>query len=579
MDRHATIELEPERLPLHKGVGPHPERRLDITADVARFEQAARHHLARGQSEVRLALDGDRAADTPGEAESRHIGIVRRLDEAWMVAAHRDHEVAGMLASEPEEEREAASEPAVLREQPRVVRQSRLDRDQPLDRRKARLDCQLDVHQRRCRCRWQRCLRHAQDPDLEAAIQQHVEQRLRVDQRERRELDAGRKPVAPPLHRERRTQRAQERHRVIRHGRRVAHRRHERELWHPIDRRHHQAAIVAEATRKSRDEEVGRSADRNAEYEEHEERRFAVRDAVTAERHETLAANLDEDEAVVSAFVAGLQHATRHLHAAAVVADGKAAQPELPFGDFRQSRERHREREVIHADRQASELHAAVQQDGKPRGIATDPPHADLLDGHRPERALDREPDLVALLTTDLEPQPAYVSRTNAELRVHRRLVTGGARACQKRSRNGIGLRRAQRNSDMHDVTEHAEFHAQRTVHQTTDIQVQQRLQPAELKAIHVEQRFVATPAEMQAHASERERRIESVACWCAAAVVADREEGEAAADTSRTAGGLDPVGATAEAHDDLRILADAQFRQQHAYAVKPRRRRRRCIR
>ena len=131
----------------------------------------------------------------------------------------------------------------------------------------------------------------------------------------------------------------------------------------------------------------------------------------------------------------------------------------------------------------------------------------------------------------------------------------------------------------MHHVTEHAVLHVQRTAHQAADIQVQQRLEPAELKAIHVEQRFISTPADMQAHASERERRIEGVACRCVAAVVADREEGEAAADASRTAGGLDPISATAKAHDDLRILADAQFRQQHAYAVKPRSRSRLCIR
>ena len=62
-----------------------------------------------GEREVRLALDRQHVADRPVEAEPRDVGELRRLGEARVIAAEREHELA---LAEPDHEGEAAGQPA-----------------------------------------------------------------------------------------------------------------------------------------------------------------------------------------------------------------------------------------------------------------------------------------------------------------------------------------------------------------------------------------------------------------------------------------------------------------------------------
>src|SRR5690606_16336433 len=84
-DAGVHLDREAERIEVDDAVGAHDEvrpRRTELGGDL---EPAASHHGFRCQCEIRLALDDDRVADAPVEAEPRNDGVALAV-ERWVVA-------------------------------------------------------------------------------------------------------------------------------------------------------------------------------------------------------------------------------------------------------------------------------------------------------------------------------------------------------------------------------------------------------------------------------------------------------------------------------------------------------------
>ena len=99
----AELDLRPGRAEVRRGL-----------------EVAARHHRFGREGEVPTGLDHDGAADRPLDAEAGHFGVAVAV-EVGVVAAHREHELAGVGSLEPDDVGEPAGDPDVAVEQPRVV--------------------------------------------------------------------------------------------------------------------------------------------------------------------------------------------------------------------------------------------------------------------------------------------------------------------------------------------------------------------------------------------------------------------------------------------------------------------------
>ncbi len=130
-----------------------------------------------------------------------------------MVSAEREHELALFGPAEPGGERESAGEPDRREQQPRVVRELRLDEDDTLLRRDPGEQSELDRDERHLRP-GQRHPGQAEQRELEPVADLDGDDRDAVDERERREGQPGGEPERPALGGEERPQLLQLGHRV-----------------------------------------------------------------------------------------------------------------------------------------------------------------------------------------------------------------------------------------------------------------------------------------------------------------------------------------------------------------------------
>ncbi len=102
----------------------------------------------RREGEVRVALDGHEVVHRPRQRETRLLRVLGRRLERRVVAAEREHEVARVVAVEPQVESEAACEPARGRDHERVRAEHGRQAEEALLRFEDRLELELKVRER-----------------------------------------------------------------------------------------------------------------------------------------------------------------------------------------------------------------------------------------------------------------------------------------------------------------------------------------------------------------------------------------------------------------------------------------------
>ena len=401
-DRDADADVVVKRVPLDEEVRVRHERRVDARLVVGDLEASAGHHAAAGQREVRLALDDDRVADRPVEAETRHDRELERFHERGVVAAECEHE---LVPEEPHEEGEASGELAVAAQQPRVVGELRLHRQHALRGREPGLERQLD------RGELERAgpgvgrgnggPGDAHQADLDAAVQRGVHHGDRADEGERGEPNACRQPEAAPLREHRVAQPRQRAHRVVADA--VVDGGDQRESLDVDDLdRGHEVAVVAGAGAQPGDEQVRRAAEWRRQAGEHEQRGepalLVGRPRVRAHGGEGPAGGLHgERPGVVERRPGALDQATGHRHRAVLQSHGQAAQVEGPRPGLVELVERDLQTQLVCLDGERADLHAAIDEDfrssrvpaaGRRRHVR----EPDLVDGQRPEAAVQADP-------------------------------------------------------------------------------------------------------------------------------------------------------------------------------------------
>ena len=410
------------------------------------LEVAAGHQRFRREREVAAGLDDDVAADAPAQAEPRHLRVAVAV-EVGVVAAEGEHELAAVLALEPDDVGEAAGDLDVGVEQPRVVGELPLHPEHALRARESHEERELDRDERRLRPR-QRHAREAEQVDVEPVADLHSDDGDAVDEGEAGEGEPGGEPEGAALHREDLPERAQLRHRVAGRGGDV-----ER-----LDER-----VVAEARQVRRDDEPPVDAEAAADAGEEEGRRPAERPvhradgeeggellraddalAVAAVDRDPVHAEAAEQHAeVLDPLVGGLleqpagdrdaAHVGRHGEAGEVHRPARGAERVAVRGDVGDLQVVHRAGEPEHRHRAVHEHRHALDA-----ALRRERVEAHLLEVERAEAALDRDP-----------PRPRAVA--GAERDAHRRRAV-----LLHRERGGEGGLRRRRAAVAHDAARDA---------------------------------------------------------------------------------------------------------------------------
>ena len=194
----------------------------------------------------------------------------------------------------------------------------------------------------------------AEHADLDPAVERHVGDGRRLDERERREAHAGRQPQASPLRWHRGAELVERLHRIAHEP--AVDRGDQRVASDGGDvRGRDQPAVVAGAAAEPRHEQVRRPADHERQRDEDEQRRVRAgrvgRSPVGAHGGEALAGDLDVDDAgVVDRRPLALDEAAGERHRTGLQPDGQPAQVELPRRWGREPVERGDDAEVVDLD-------------------------------------------------------------------------------------------------------------------------------------------------------------------------------------------------------------------------------------
>ena len=391
-----------ERVEENDAVGTEDHLRPGRPETRRHLDAHAGHDGLGGQREIRLALDGDERPDAPLQAEARHIGVTV-APEARVVAAHGQHELAAVRAAEPDHECEAAGQPHVAVQQPRVVGELGLHPQHAFLGREACDQAELDRQEGHLRSR-QGQPRQAEQRDFEPVADLHRDHGHPIDQREARERHPGREPERTPRHREDVAEADQLGHRVVGRPRGGVERLDEREVAEVREvHRQQQLAVDAQAATDAGEEKRRRPADRPVDRAEGEEGRelLAVLHTlpVAAEDRQAIDRESAHQHADVLHVVAAAELAQAALdrQPAEVGAEGQARQIDSPAARIEHrgiGRDDKGELQVIDRGGQAEQRNAPIHQQRDALQLVL--PHrdaeTDLLDVDRAETTLDRQP-------------------------------------------------------------------------------------------------------------------------------------------------------------------------------------------
>jgi hypothetical protein len=253
------VDVEVEGVPADQAVDAGVEAGRERAPAALDLEAAAAHGLARGHGEVAAALDHDGVAERPAEAEPLDLGVALGALEGGVVAADRDD---GVALARPHLQGEAAGDLAVLVQEPAVVQGGLGVQRRLAAKRHAGLDRQVDLQELGDLHAGER-----EQTELEAVVEQDVEQGVAEDEAVGDELDAAGEPEGADLGRELGAKAGEVERGVALHGdeQRVV-----LELLglpRAVER-----AVDAEAGGDAGDDEEGRAAEGHAQHAEHGER-------------------------------------------------------------------------------------------------------------------------------------------------------------------------------------------------------------------------------------------------------------------------------------------------------------------
>ena len=391
-NRDADVALELEGIPLGEEVRVRREPQLQPVRSVHQFQPQARHHAGVGEREVVLALDLHDFEQVPAEAETRYHGVFGPTLEAGVVSAQGQQE---LRLAEPHEEGEAARELAILRDEPGVVGELRLNGQQHLRGGEARLQCQLHARQRRVVGR-QRHACDAEQSDLDAAVERDVDHGGQVHHLEGAALESNRQPEGAARRRHRLAESQQRAERIVGQLFGLVQRLDQHEAWNLVDLfRHQQAAVETDAQANRLEHDDGRPAEGDEHAAENRQRGVLVaagllRHGITTHRDSAEVTDLDQQHAVVFDRVL-------EFHQAA--GDGDAARREAEAQSLEIQRHvagmavRHGQRQVVDLRAKARDRHTAVDDQ---TGLLASQAHAHLVDVDRPELRVHTDPQHAA---------------------------------------------------------------------------------------------------------------------------------------------------------------------------------------